>query len=127
LNSSLNENPPLNLKDILFDKKTKSDKEKFNRNIRDINSLKKSRLLNNNIQDRKKINEENELIKNNEEGTPTFTRDEISEDSFFKDMKEFKKTNFFIPKQKSSVNFSLFTDINPNPNSRNLNLNHVKQ
>lgn len=127
LNSSLNENPPLKLKDILFDKKTKSDKEKFNRNIRDINSLKKSRLLNNNIQERKKINEENELIKNNEEGTPTFTRDEISEDSFFKDMQEFKKTNFFIPKQKSSVNFSLFTDINPNPNSRNLNLNHVKQ
>ncbi len=127
LNSSQNENPPLNLKNILFDKKTKSDKEKLNRNIRNITSLKKSRVLNIKNQERNKINEEDELIKKDGENTPTFMKDESSEDSFLNDMKEFKRTNFFLPKQKSSVNFSLFTDLNSNPNSRNINLKQEKK
>jgi hypothetical protein len=127
LNSSQNENPPLNLKNILFDKKTRYDKEKLNRNIRNITSLKKSIVLNNKNQERIKINEKDEILKKDDEATPTFTKDEFCEDSFFNDMKEFKRTNFFLPKQKSSVNFSLFTDLNPNPNSRNMIIRQEKK
>lgn len=127
LNSSQNENPPLNLKDILFDKKTKIDKEKLNRNIRNITSLKKSKALNQKVPDKHNINEDDELFINDEEATPTFIKEESHEDSLFKEMKEFKRSDFFMPKLKSSVNFSVFSDLNQNQNSRNMNTKAAKQ
>ena len=122
--SNKNEKLPPKLKDLIFNKKTNIERENRNRNIRNISSLKKSKLL-------EKIHEKNKILEIDEEnnfmdedqGTPTFSKDKSLENSQFHENKEFENDNYFLPKIKSTVNFSLFRDLNPNVNMIQKGLN----
>ena len=109
---------------MIFNKKTNIERENRNRNIRNISSLKKSKLL-------EKIHEKNKILEIDEEnnfmdedqGTPTFSKDKSLENSQFHENREFENDNYFLPKIKSTVNFSLFRDLNPNVNMIQKGLN----
>ena len=137
MNSSFNsmkETQPKKLKDILFDKKTITlvDKEKVGRNIRNIASLKKAKILNNtNVQNTKIVEEEEYNIfggdyDENEEATPKFSKDKFRDISPIQEEKEFENDNCFMPKVKTGVNFSLFHDLNPNLKNSSTNNQFAK-
>ena len=107
----------IKLKDMIFDKKTMISSDSVNRNIRNISSLKKSRiLLNKNCDEKCKIPEEQDFMEE-EDPTPSFYKDKFRDISPIQEVKEFENDNCFLPMVKSSVNYSLFHDLNPNINT----------